>query len=301
MSKRKRPIGLAEGIPPVPEEEIAEAELQNAILAAKFAPKDEDIGGLGDGTAMVHFDVPAVKALQYKKGIKQGEKPLLFLYLCIRGLGETPRLMLAECGAAYCHLASPMGENQNIACEWRKRSPNGLTPMLSGLGIPRDRPICQSGTIVRYLANRYGMAGESEDDQVRADMLYQTVKDLSAKKSEIMARAENHLEEFTTAGAKGPVMTAENIVAMLEEMPDVSDPDAALNYGQMELLNLLLGIEEDAPGSVRSLSEALDDFRAAAEARPRIANYLKSPMRFPAITPSYRYKKGAVKRSALAL
>ena len=49
-----------------------------------------------------------------------------------------------------------MGEEQALSCEWRKRSPNGLTPVLSGLGVPRAKPLSQSATVIRFLAERYG-------------------------------------------------------------------------------------------------------------------------------------------------
>ena len=91
------------------EEDAAEAEIAAAIAAAKAAPPDEEIAGLGSGTAMVHWEVPGSPAKQYKSPAR-GEKHLVFLYLCIRGLGETPRLMLAECGAAYTHLTQRSGE-----------------------------------------------------------------------------------------------------------------------------------------------------------------------------------------------
>ena len=256
------------------DEDLAEAELAAAIAAAAKAPADEEIGGLGDGTAMVHFEVDGGKCpKQYKAGQRKGEKPLIFLYLCIRGLGETPRMMLAECGASYTHLASPMGEEQAVACEWRKRSPNGLTPMLSGIGVPRAQPLSQSGTIVRYLAQRYGMAGDSELEGARVDCLYQTVKDLSSKKSEITGKAEEKTE-----GSKGPVATAASISAMLEAMADPADAEAALNYGQIELLNVLIDCEEQAEGCVKALSPQLETFLKAGVARPRMAKYLSSAL-----------------------
>ena len=218
-------------------------------------------------------------------------------YLCIRGLGETPRMMLAECGASYTHLASPMGEDQAVACEWRKRSPNGLAPMLSGIGVPRAQPLSQSGTIVRYLAQRYGMAGDSELACARADCLYQTVKDLSSKKSEITGDAK----ECITEGPKGPAAAATSISAMLEAMPDPADAGAALNYGQIELLNVLIDCEEKAEGCVKSLSPRLETFRKAGASRPRMAKYLSSPLRFPATVPGYRYKGGPLKRAAFKI
>ena len=104
------------------DEAEAEAEIATAIAAAKAAPADEEISGLGDGSAMVHFEVEGAACKQYKNGRQRGEKPLVLLYLCIRGLGETPRLMLAECGASYTHLASPMGEAQAASCEWQELS-----------------------------------------------------------------------------------------------------------------------------------------------------------------------------------
>jgi len=145
------------------------------------------------------------------------------------------------------------------------------------------------------------MAGESELDGARADCLYQTVKDLGAKKSEIIGSGREQVADAPTEGAKGPSVTAANIGSMLEAMPDPSDAAAALNYGQIELLNLLLDLEEQAAGCVKALSPALDAFRAAGAARPRIAKYLASPLRFPAIVPGYRYKAGPVKRASFKL
>lgn len=286
------------------EEEVAEAELAAAIAAAKAAPADEAISGLGSGTAVIHFDVkPTGKPpKQYAFELRAGEKPLVLLYLAIRGLGETQRLMLAEAGAEYTHLVSPMGEDQSLCIEWRKRSPNGLAPVLSGLGVPRANPISQSSATVRFLASRYGMAGATELDRARVDTFFETVKDLAGKKGEITGQTPT-----MTNGAKGPVMTAGNIERMLADMPDPSDDDAALNYGQIELLKVLLGCEEVSVGCVAKLSAPLDAFRVKAASRPRIAAYLASPMRLPAINSDkgkteapYSYNGGPVKRSCFA-
>ena len=76
---------------------------------------------------------------------------------------------------------------------------------------------------------------------------------------------------------------------------------AALNYGQIELLNLLMDCEEQAPGCVTALSPTLDRYRAAGAARPRIKQYLASPLRFPRNIAGYKYASGPIKRSALVL
>jgi hypothetical protein len=88
---------------------------------------------------------------------------------------------------------------------------------------------------------------------------------------------------------------------MLAEMPDPADDGAALNFGQIELLQLLLECEEQKPGCVEAHSPALDAFRAAAAARPRIAAYLTSPMRFPRVSRDYKYISGPIKRAAFAM
>lgn len=275
------------------DEDTAEAELSAAIAAAAAAPASEEIAGLGDGTAILHFPVAGALGPQYREGRRDGEQPLVFLYLAIRGLGETPRLMLAEAGATYEHLASPMGEDQSIAAEWRRRSPNGLTPIMSGLGVPRATPLCQSSAIVRYLAGRYGMDGGDELARARADSLFETARDLRGKGAEVRAG------EYETAGAKGAVLMAENLLKMLAGMGDVKDASAALNYGQIQLLNVLLEFDEDVPGCVERLSPQLDAWRKAGAGRKGIAAYLRSGMRFPKVDAAYRYKTEAIKRGDL--
>ena len=71
--------------------------------------------------------------------------------------------------------------------------------------------------------------------------------------------------------------------------------------GCAELLKALLDIDAAAPGCLTAFSPALETFRTAGAARPRIAAYLRSPLRFPDIVPGYQYKAGPVKRSAFAM
>jgi hypothetical protein len=381
------PIDISEAAVAAPhdndaEEMKAEAELQAALAAAAAAPPTERIGGLGEpGTrAMIAFDVKGVtpRPAQYAfadGGPRPGEKPLVLIYLAIRGLGETARLLLAEAGAAYTHLASPMGEPQHVACEWRQRSPNGLCPMLSGLGVPRASPISQSGTIVRFLSRRYGLAGRTELDGLRADVLYETAKDLAKCEDEIREMARGCVLD---SGAKGPAALAGRIEKQLEIMPSPSDGAAALNFGQIEvggtrrpitfampslactdathpspptsptphpppslteteyfftrrpacpmphapcpihanaraqLFTLLVRLDEYQPGLVGQLSPKLEAFRAAAAARPRIAAYLSSALRFPPTCAElgkrpgpggwdYGYAEGRKQRATFAL
>ena len=59
--------------------------------------------------------------------------------------------------------------------------------------------------------------------------------------------------------------------------------------------------QAEAPGCVAALSPTLDRYRAAGAARPRIKQYLASPLRFPRNIAGYKYASGPIKRSALVL
>lgn len=268
------------------EEEEAEGELQAAIAASAAAPEEEILEGLGSGVAPVHFKVIGNLKAQYKEGCRFGDKPLMFAYLTIRGLGEVPRLMLAEAGASYDHIAVTMAEEQAVSLEWRKRSPTSLMPMVSGLGIPRHAPLSQSSSIIRFLAKRYGFCGTSDLDEARADNLFETAKDLNAQKSDILGGGEG---EGGADSAKSYQALTKKLEVMLAVMPGASDPASALNYGQMQLLHVLMQLEDTKSGITLTLSPPLDAFRTQAILRSGIKEYLVSPMRFPQVDGGYKY------------
>ena len=287
------------------DEAVAEAELAAAIAAATGAAPDAAIAGLGPSAAPLFFRVRPRGAPppQYAARPAPGEPPLVLTYFAIRGLGETVRLLLAEAAVPHDHLAVVGGEPMALAAEWRKRSPNGLLPTVSGLGVPRAAPASQSASVVRFLARRFGLdrPADGAAGALAADTLFETAKDLGAHKDAIAAPPP----AAERGGAKGPWALAARLEALLEAAPAAGDDAAALDYGQLQLLQTLLALDERAPGCVRALSPALDRFRAAAAARPRVRAYLASPMRFPATCADlgreggYAYADGPVARGAL--
>lgn len=276
MSGRKRKAEDLEA-----DEAKAEAELAATIAAAEAAPADEKVTGLGSGTASIYFKVPGISPPpweNYAEHPKVGEKPLVLAYFAIRGLGEVPRLLLAEAGAAYEHIAITGGETQANSLEWRTRSPNGLLPMMSGLGVPRSAPLSESSAIIRFLARKYGMAGADELEAARIDTLFETAKDLADKKAHITNEDEG---SSGLSEVQLPTTLAKRVEEMLNDMAPAKDDSAVFNYGQIQLLQFLLSCDEVTPGCVAKLSPALEEFRKTAAARPRIAAYLASPMHFP--------------------
>mmetsp|Transcript_41319 Transcript_41319/g.42074 ORF Transcript_41319/g.42074 Transcript_41319/m.42074 type:complete len:226 (-) Transcript_41319:148-825(-) len=218
--------------------------------------------------------------------------------------------MLAETGMAYEFIGVIGSEEQAQAMEWRTRSPNGLLPLLSGLGIPCAFPISQSGAIIRFLAKRLGMDGGNNDDVLassRADVLYETAKDLgSSDKKEVIASTLKTEEEKEYSVAKGAFATGKRIETMLRDMPDPKDETVVLNYGQVQLFQVLLQCEGRRTGCVReNLGSVLDTFRIKMENRSGLKEYLNSTARLPFTKGDlgqeggYVYATGPLKRSAI--
>lgn len=238
------------------DEKVAEFEIRAAREASINAPTGGTVTGLGPSTAPLYLKIrPTHKPRQYsagpsakpRNGNAEEEKPLLLTYFAIPGLGEAIRILLAEVGADYDHLAVVGGELQALAADWRARSPNGLLPTASGWGVPRAHPIGQSGAVLRYLARRCGLKGRTEPEAARADALYECAKDMGRHEDEISAEDP----ERDMAAYKLPFAAAARVEKTLSGMPDPSDRDAALNFGQIQLFALLRKCEIRR-GGVRS-------------------------------------------------
>lgn len=267
MSKQSTPEIAKEA-----DERIAEADIAACIAAASAATPSSEISGLGPSEATLHLRSSPASKPQYPAAVSPSEKPLLLTYFVIQGLGEAVRLLLAETGTSYSHIGVVGGEDQARACNWRARSPNGLLPLISGAGIPRARPLCQSGAILRYLAGRLGMGG------ARADVLFETAVDLGGHKKVIAAPWSVR----DCSVAKGPFATGERIEKMLVDMPDPADAGAVLNFGQIQLFQELSVCEARRKGCVgENLGSVLDTFRTKMENRDGLKEYLQSTARFP--------------------
>ena len=252
----------------------------------------------------IYNEVPAVAsrpAVQYRV---PGGEPLLLTHFAIQGKGEVPRLLLAEAGAAYNSLSVTGEEDQADALQWRQRSPNGLLPTVSGLGIPRATPMSQSGSIVRFLAGQLGMAGQTPAEQIAADMLYETANDLGSNKKVVVDYIEGAEK---TESHKMPWKLALRIEKMLLRAPSPRDASSALTYGQLQLFHTLTQMNTARSGCIAVVSPSLEVFRAAVAARARVALYLAGPLRFPATSGElgqaggYNYATGAIARKDMTL
>ena len=284
------------------EELKAEAEIAATTKAAAEASPDEEINGISPSNAVLHLKSNPTPKSQYNTSLQDSEKPLLLVYFTIQGLGEVPKLLLAEAGMAYECIAMPWVEDQALSMEWRSRSPNGLMPILSGGGIPRSSPICQSGAIIRFLAKKLGMDGGSDAVACsRADVLYETAKDLGDgdKKKEIAAVKPT--KDYSSA--KGPFALGKRIEKMLMDMADPKDESSVLNCGQLQLFQILENCEARRAGCVKeNLGDIMDTFRLDMSNRSGLKEYLNSTARFrhtcadKGLDGGYSFAAGALKR-----
>lgn len=303
MAANKRKFNTDRTVDQV-DETKADAELIKATQAASSASPEELITGLGASQATFYLkSKPTTTKLQYKTfSSNDDDKPLLLTYFAIQGLGEVPKLMLAEAETPYECIACMGGEDQSLALEWRTRAPNGLLPTLSGAGIPLSTPISQSGTIIRFLAKRLGMDGEGDAySSSMVDVLYETAKDLNGNKKEIAAvYPDPTAKDYSVA--KGPFATGKRLEKMLKGMSDPKDDNTVLNYGQIQLFQVLQCCEEWRSGCVKeNLGEELDVFRLNMENRSGLKEYLNSSARFPLTKgeqggEGYVYANGPLKR-----
>lgn len=119
------------------------------------------------------------------------------IYFNLRARGEVTRLLLEVAGVPY--------EDSRVDfTRWpdlKKDTPFGQLPILEIDGVR----ICQSNTIARYLANKYGLAGKTELEKARADMIVDCSEDVTkeisklivekdeAKRNELKQKLENEL------------------------------------------------------------------------------------------------------------
>eukprot|EP00871_Galdieria_phlegrea_P004094 jgi/Galph1/4686/GphlegSOOS_G3321.1 len=98
-------------------------------------------------------------------------------YFNIRGLGEPIRLLFEDNGVAYKDNRVEAGE------EWQRVKQEGIASGSIPFGqMPvlkdGDFYIAQSGAILRHLARKHGLYGDSEEEKALADMLNDFAGDL---------------------------------------------------------------------------------------------------------------------------
>lgn len=88
-----------------------------------------------------------------------------------RGRAEIIRLIFAQAGVEFDDVRI---ERRSPAwAQLKEKAPFGQLPLLEVEGVT----ICQSQTIARFLARKFGLAGKTDIDQARADMIVDCIAD----------------------------------------------------------------------------------------------------------------------------
>jgi len=96
-----------------------------------------------------------------------------YTYFNLRAKGEVVRLLFAVAGVQYEDIRIELDawfQNPSL----KENLPFGQLPTLSVDG----QLYCQSVSIARYLAEKFGLAGHTDEDKLRADMIVHCVDDI---------------------------------------------------------------------------------------------------------------------------
>jgi len=97
-----------------------------------------------------------------------------FTYFNVRAKGEVIRLIFAAAGVEYEDVRVEFQTWPQTPAGLKESLPFGQLPTLSVDGVA----YCQSVSIARYLAEKFGLAGQSDEERLRADMLVHCVEDV---------------------------------------------------------------------------------------------------------------------------
>ncbi|GMS83398.1 hypothetical protein PENTCL1PPCAC_5573, partial [Pristionchus entomophagus] len=115
---------------------------------------------------------------------------LKLYYFAVRGLAEPIRMMLIDNGVAFEDVTFPRHGD-----EWpeiKKQFVFGQVPALK----EGDMEIPQSGAIIRHLARKLNLAGDTEEEKVFTDFFSEGLRDLHDKYCEMIYGNYNSKDAF---------------------------------------------------------------------------------------------------------
>jgi glutathione S-transferase len=98
--------------------------------------------------------------------------PLKLTYFNLRARAELSRLILAYAGVEY----EDIRVDQSRWPEHKPSTPFGQLPILEVDGVT----LCQSKTIARFLATKFGIAGKTDLEKAQVDMIADCIEDIYA-------------------------------------------------------------------------------------------------------------------------
>jgi len=195
-------------------------------------------------------------------------KKIKFTYFDGFGRGELSRLILAYAGVAYEDVRIKMAEWPAL----KATMPLGVMPVLDYDG----EIISQSKTIARFLAKEFGIAGKTNLQQAKADMIVDCVTDIeiarykwcfatdpSFKQAEKKAFENEHLPRFlgqmltVLNQGKGKFMTGDELTwadIAIANLMDLCLIDVNIDKGKFQKLYSLKNQVSEVPNIKKYLA-----------------------------------------------
>lgn len=204
---------------------------------------------------------------------------MVLAYWDIRGLAQPARLLLEYTGEEYedKHYSCGDAPNYDKTCWTSVKDKLGLDfPNLPYL-LDGDRKITQSNAIMRYIARKHNMCGETEDEKVRVDIMENQLMDF---RNGFVRMCYTNFDEMKPEYLKTLPCTLKQFSDFLGNRQwFAGDKITFVDFIMYELLDQHRVFEPKCLDNFKNLKELLNRF----EALERIAAYMKSPrfMRTP--------------------
>ncbi|XP_056629359.1 glutathione S-transferase Mu 3-like [Triplophysa dalaica] len=193
-------------------------------------------------------------------------------YWDIRGLAQPIRLLLEYTGSKYEEKLYSCGEGPNYdkSCWIDEKNKIGMDfPNLPYL-VDGDKKIVQSNAIMRYIARKHNLCGETEEEKVRVDILENQAMDF---RNDFVQLCYGDFDKNKTCYAKA-------LPGKLKQMSDflgrrdwfAGDKITFVDFVMYELLDQHRMFDQETLDDFKNLRRFLDRF----ESLEKIVSYMKS-------------------------
>jgi len=192
-------------------------------------------------------------------------------YFDVRARAELARLLFALGGQKYEDVRIQREKWMEI----KPTTPFGQMPVLEVDGVK----LCQSKTIGRFLANRFGVAGKNEIEKAQADMVVDCIADVAAPVGPMRFEqdATRKAEQRDKYGKETLPNHIKNLEKLLKENKggDAYFVGDALTWADVAFLDLCGWVESNGFTADLSAAPKLKALKAKVEAQPKIAEWIK--------------------------
>lgn len=193
-----------------------------------------------------------------------------FTYFNCYGKGECSRLLFAIAGVEFEDIRL---EDKEWA-ELKPKTPFGQIPLLEFDG----RVFCQSTTIARYLANKFGFAGKDELDKLQAEMIVDCIVDIILLLADIFHEYDLPKRDEMIKKFQGTMKTH---FANLEKLLDANKNDSgffvgdSITWADTTWLSIVPWLTFLKFGPLVEPFPKLAALQGRVEENPRIAEYIR--------------------------